>query len=976
MAKRVSFSLGKIIAPLLVFIFLFMSILWAGTTGKIAGRVLDQSTGEGLAGANVVIIGTTMGASTDQDGFFFIINVRPDVYSVLASYIGYETITQAQVKVSVDLTTDLNYFLTPTTIIGAEVTVVAERPVVEKNLTASEQVVGANEISRSWARTIPEIMETKTGVFDGLFRGGSQVESTYLIDNVSLNSGLVSDNYSSLNTSTIQEIAILTGGYKAEYGNVRSAVINVITKERTTPGIQGTIITRMRPSGKYHYGRNIYSQENYDWTHYDLDYWTEQSQDPNSEFSGENANELLQRWQQQINPGDTLGNYHERAEYETEATLYGMLTNKLGFLVSGRYKRGVNIFPQANPYNPEFNIQAKLNYRISRSMKLVFSTIYGGWETSERRRDTNFNSLESAMEADWYNPMQITDPYSENKYRPYGAFLQWPELKKVSQFSLSLNHVLSLNTFYEISASYLHDSMDRSDRNGMIPDNLWSATDDVKKMVPYFYDKRYHHVFDKTDAKVISIKGDLTSQLYSNHLVKTGLEFKMYDFWYKHLMGYYEGGSRWNLNSVFDGKPYEGSLYMQDKIEFSGLIVNAGIRMDFFQMNSNAPKLMFDPLAMQPTTPGHDPDEPMGIPGTPERERTALQYAISPRVGISHPISENTVLHFNYGHFYQRPSWTKMFGLAFINFSTDPNIDVVLDPYAKQTTYLDQWQGYQGNPEMGYERTIQYEIGIDQNIANVLRLDITGYYKDATYITGGGWDGGTHVIPALNFYNVGIMTVNDGYSDVRGLETELKTLLAFPLNLGVSHDVYWSWDGRVGYSDLYEPGSGILDVPIGYRNNKGAWSNFHKIKAWANFYMQPGRGPGIAGVKPLSDVNVYLFFRWRSGQLYTYHGPGDVSTKPNNMKWFPIYETNLKVAKGFHLMGVRSELSVEVRNLFDNKFYSLLGGENMIKWQENKDKDDVDRLPIHWFSNEPNEWGWYSYETTPRQIYFQLQFTF
>lgn len=61
---------------------------------------------------------------------------------------------------------------------------------------------------------------------------------------------------------------------------------------------------------------------------------------------------------------------------------------------------------------------------------------------------------------------------------------------------------------------------------------------------------------------------------------------------------------------------------------------------------------MYDPLAFQIGTPGHDPGAPLGIPGTPEREETKLQVAIAPRIGISHPISERAVLHFVYGHFF------------------------------------------------------------------------------------------------------------------------------------------------------------------------------------------------------------------------------------------------------------------------------------------------------------------------------------
>ena len=82
--------------------FLVTSIVTAGTTGKISGTVTDASTGEGLAGANVMVAGSVLGASTDETGYYFIININPVTYEVSATYMGYETNTVSNVRVSVD----------------------------------------------------------------------------------------------------------------------------------------------------------------------------------------------------------------------------------------------------------------------------------------------------------------------------------------------------------------------------------------------------------------------------------------------------------------------------------------------------------------------------------------------------------------------------------------------------------------------------------------------------------------------------------------------------------------------------------------------------------------------------------------------------------------------------------------------------------------------------------------------------------
>ncbi|MBI4429172.1 MAG: TonB-dependent receptor, partial [Ignavibacteriales bacterium] len=708
---------------------------------------------------------------------------------VTISMIGYRTVTKTDVLVNADRTTTLDVMLEPVTLEAGEVVVTAQRPLIVKDLTASEQVLTGQELQKSWVRTVTEAVETQAGVFQSYFRGSSQLQAVYMIDNLATNSGLLSDNYSGFNTSTIQEISVLTGGYNAEYGDARSAVINIVTKEATS-GVHGSVLTRMRPAGIYHFGRHIYSKENYDYAFFDLDYWTARSRDTiSTQFYGIPPEELLAAWRSQIAPNDTLANYDKRAEYEVEGTMFGALSEDLSFLLSGRYKRGVGIFPQAIPYNPEFNIQGYVNYKISPEFKVRLGGFWGGWESAEFL-GVNFNSLESAQESQWLAPMQITQPYSSIKYAPMGAiYRQWPELRRWEQYYIKVTHLLSPESFYDLSLSYLHDQMDRSDRYNAVPVDSWSRRDDQMKIINRFLDRGYFHTWDKNFSKLLQLKADYTGQMTTHHQVKSGFTLKFYDFSYEHFMGVHEGGNRWNLLNVFTGHPYEGNLYVQDKIEFPGLIVNAGVRVDYFHQNRLAPKNLFDPLAFQPTTPGHDPSEPLGYPGTPEREPSKPQIVVAPRLGISHPISDNAVLHFVYGHFYQRPSWTKMFGFPFVNYTTD--MSKVLDPYADQITYMEEWQGWYGNPEMGFERTIHYELGIDYNLADMVKLDITGYYKDgsreANVITG--------VYAAQYVATKALMMSNSGYSDIRGIETKLDTRIGGPFNAGISHDILWSFAG-------------------------------------------------------------------------------------------------------------------------------------------------------------------------------------
>ncbi len=95
-------------------LLLAISTTQAGVTGKVSGRVIDKETGEGLPGANVVVKGTTLGASADINGNFFILNVPAGIYVVEASMIGYTPVEYKDVRVSIDLTTAINFNLSST----------------------------------------------------------------------------------------------------------------------------------------------------------------------------------------------------------------------------------------------------------------------------------------------------------------------------------------------------------------------------------------------------------------------------------------------------------------------------------------------------------------------------------------------------------------------------------------------------------------------------------------------------------------------------------------------------------------------------------------------------------------------------------------------------------------------------------------------------------------------------------------------
>ncbi|NOY57583.1 MAG: carboxypeptidase-like regulatory domain-containing protein [Calditrichaeota bacterium] len=119
------------ISIILIILFLGCNLALAGTTGKILGKIIDKETKDPLPMANVSLVGTTLGASSDVNGNFVIMQVPPGTYSLKVSMIGFETVIMKKVKVQIDLTTTANFKLMPTVLdIGKEITVTAGRPII------------------------------------------------------------------------------------------------------------------------------------------------------------------------------------------------------------------------------------------------------------------------------------------------------------------------------------------------------------------------------------------------------------------------------------------------------------------------------------------------------------------------------------------------------------------------------------------------------------------------------------------------------------------------------------------------------------------------------------------------------------------------------------------------------------------------------------------------------------------------------
>ena len=163
---------------------LLSNLIWAGTTGKLTGTITDATTGEPLPFVNITLVGTVMGAATDLDGKYVILNIPPGRYVVKVQYLGYQTKLVENVSVSIDLTTNLDVELSEAAVELGEIVVQAEVGGLQKDITSSQALVSSEDIENLPVAEIDDVLQLQAGVTRGSggdfhIRGGRTNEITY-----------------------------------------------------------------------------------------------------------------------------------------------------------------------------------------------------------------------------------------------------------------------------------------------------------------------------------------------------------------------------------------------------------------------------------------------------------------------------------------------------------------------------------------------------------------------------------------------------------------------------------------------------------------------------------------------------------------------------------------------------------------------------------------------------------------------------
>ncbi|NNL48374.1 MAG: outer membrane beta-barrel protein, partial [Acidimicrobiia bacterium] len=725
--------------------------LLAQGRGKIAGTVTDAETGEPLIGVNVVIAGTTLGSATDVDGDYYIANLEPGSYRLRATYVGYQTLVIQDVLVRANTTANIDFSLEPVLVQGEEVVVTAERPLVELDNTTSVVRLTAAEVATRPTTDFANVLATLPSINSEngqlVVRGGTLDEVAFMVDGARARNTMNNQPYTRFNLSSIAELEVITGSYNAEFGEAQSGVISVVTKEGGEK-YELYVDSRIQPAGKRHWGAAFYDRstdlywENSNARH--LDWWIEYPDmwvDPNGN-PGSSPNSVWtpeQAYQNYLDTHQPKNDYLEDPSYQVEVGLGGPIPalKNLFFFGSAKYRSEPPLLGNASRSKGEFlDGTLKLSYRFAGGKKLTLSGFYGkkeaGWGFAG---DEDFSVFSYPFWATTYG--------ASGRYAFYDI-VGYPFSQTNGQ-TLRFSNVVSNATLYELKMSRVQAIR----RQGLIPgDSLgWDAADATRDNLRAvddsgtpisgghsnpigFHTTGYFWRYDDSNVDW-QFDGYVSSQVTKQFHVKAGGDF-VYS-----VLDHFNNSKLPDRTDERTYKPYQGALYAQGKVETRGLIVNAGLRFDLYNPNDTVYVDLFDPL-------------------NGEKRTTKLYTQLSPRLGISHPIDNRTVLHFSYGHFFQRPNYNDYGeGNSFVQGSLN-------------TFIIDgsQVPWNLGNRNLRPRKTISYEVGIERNFWDFFVLDVTGYYKDIRNTV--------RTISIETPNGVYKTNGNGDYADQRGLEVSLR----------------------------------------------------------------------------------------------------------------------------------------------------------------------------------------------------------
>jgi outer membrane receptor protein involved in Fe transport len=868
---------------LLLLAVMMASSAWADS-GNITGKVLDSRTKDPLPFSNVVVVGTPYGAMSMEDGSYFIRNVPEGTYTVKASYMGYESEEQAEVVVRPFTTTDADFKLMKTVLrTTEEVLVTAERPMVEVDVPSTVRSVTEEELKEMPVTNVEDVLSLQAGVIQSddeiHIRGGRTDETLYIIDGVRMKD-LLSGKSSMLDVSarSVAEMDVITGGYSAEYGQALSGIVNVKLKE----------------GGSKNHGYIEYTLDHMPFKETSLDYFNSDRFEVGIDGPEPITSKLLRSWGLNI-PGQVT--YYLGLSARFSDTHLPSINDIPG-------QKGLTSSYEDNFFGIKFDY-GDLAPRAQNRWQLFGKTV---WRPSSNNKFGLSFTKTIAIDQGYFrsDPYDVTRDLTGFQYEwslHLDSALVYTE--DTNTIAFTWNQILSANSFHILRVSRYFNCVHANVAG--LHWSLYSEPDDLGRLppavpnIPYYIQTGTADMWHDRYTENYTLAWDLTARIPPHHQIKTGINASYEDAQYIIIRRPWveDPDGLGEFHDLFHIYPNRGAFYIQDKINFEGLIGNIGLRYDYWFPGSQVERAIEDTTKTAITQTTRD----NFYRDTHELFGRRFKGHLSPRVAISHPITDRDNLFFNYGHFSQFPTY--------------------LWVYSKLSSVSSERFPLIGNPNLNPEISVQYEIGARHQFTETVAGNFTLFYKDIyDYPRSTPFE-----IPG-----VGELFIyrNLDYARSRGIEIEVKKKRSGL----IGGSVVYTYSIATGKSSdpntlklIQEQGGSVGTAEQSLAEEYLWWNRPHKMNIHVDLRVREGEERRLFGLRLPSDWA--LNFQWliQSGRAYTPTLDGQKVGKDYSENGELDNTLDMKFTKYFEIGGAKAKAMLEVKNVFNNRTVRRIDSE-------------------------------------------------
>jgi hypothetical protein len=904
----------------ILFLLLLLPAMALAQSGKLRGQITDQETGEALVGANIIIVGTSYGAATDVNGQYIIQNLIAGTYEVKASYIGYQAKTISNVRINADLTAGLDFQLAAEGIQVGTVEVIAEKPLVNKYNTNANRITTSDDIEALPIRGVDNILAVTPGVVlqdNQIFiRGGRQDEVGFYLEGSNITDPMVGGRQVTLVQDALEEISVQSGGYNAEYGNANSGIIRQQIKSGT-------------PEWKF-----------------SLEYMTDNIGFNSSDdrYSGEKS--LGAYW---FGYNETVATFSGPI-FIPEIKFFGLFDYNFINDQTPQSLPGINLGLIGDPLSGD---TLDITYPAGARPNSWLENYTGTGSFTFDLNPTIIRLIGTYTSTNSPNPWS-----SARDLTQIGNYLNTGRTEMVETedgaVNLKLTYLFSGSSFLEFNGGYSFSNLDRFDPylqdrfleygdgkaneevgfdwayNPETGENRYTLPTDLIlynfKFKPYGANVSGYQKFNRQNY---NFNLAYTSQITKEHNLKIGAEYQYYDianysFGNERLLtlpskinddanssdplgeatiirregvsmfGYNEFGEKTNdgLEEWDQSRnPNFLGVYAQDRIEYNDLIINVGLRYDRIDIDNWIPIDLSRPeLTWNKQT---QDIIPTGLVQT-----EASDY-VSPRLGFSFPVTDQTIFHAQWGKFVQQSRLRDIY--LGIN-ATGSNLSGGF--------FIPAPVGFDVKPTL----TTQYEVGFTQQIGVFASVDITGFYKD---------------IKDQIVYDQILVADDSPYGSYFALiNGDIATTKGVEISYNMRRIERFKVDGSITFTDAKGTGSypnsnrGIVGAPLdGVTIFKPQYINpleFNQATRVAfNVDYRFGKGDGGP---ILQELGLTFLGKYSSGHPFT-TGKGGADLEGDARDRQPLEPLNNSTTPSTFQVDMRLDKTFNIADLFDMNIY-------------------------------------------------------